>query len=355
VPFPADMPPPPGWAPPPDSPAGRGEFPSVAPLPAPQKFDPACRHRSPLPVEYAACDCREKDVYDCAHPGNAAERCTPAPVNPAVWNCSECGHYLPDPDPFATRHLLYHVLPVKGNGTWQANLDQVKARIGLFNGTRVVAVATKSGDPEELDLDPPAAVDEYLAGYGCEVFPETNDRTLREVATWLPLWRRVKDFARPGHAVFYGHAKAVTRPVNAGVSCHPWTRILYHTLLDYPGLVRRLLARHPIAGSFKKVGAGFQGSKSRWHYSGGMFWVRVADACFRDWRKVDRLWWGTEAWPGIAFSPEEGGVAFHEGVVPLLDAYSPRYWEHTIRPALAAWRAVNRKYLAATKAQGVPA
>src|SRR6185436_2968273 len=40
------------------------------------------------------------------------------------------------------RNLIYHVYPVRGNGVWQWNVAELLKRISLFNGKRVVAVAT---------------------------------------------------------------------------------------------------------------------------------------------------------------------------------------------------------------------
>ncbi len=255
--------------------------------------------------------------------------------------CQTCTGYVAD-DPHADdpppappgpprRHLLHHVLPVARNGVWQRNADQIIARMGLFTGRRVVAVATATPATAK-ELDPPDAVREYYARHAVEVVEVPNNPTLREVATWPALWDRLREFADTDDAVFYSHAKGVTRPVNPGVTCHPWARMLYASLLDHWPAVEAQLKLWPIAGSFKKVGHGFQGSRSSWHYSGSFFWIRAREAFKADRvRRIDRRWWGNESWPGCHFPPEHAGVLFHEGRVPALDMYSPAYVRGVLR------------------------
>jgi hypothetical protein len=127
-----------------------------------------------------------------------------------------------------------------------------------------------------------------------------------------------------GGAVYWGHAKGVTHPVNAGVSVHRWARLLFCANLDYWPVVAGLLNRFPVAGALKKVGYGFQGSPSTWHYSGGEYWVRN-DVCGELWKRIDKVWWGTESWPGVHWQEQQAGCIFHQGLVPTLDMYSLPY------------------------------
>lgn len=246
-----------------------------------------------------------------------------------------------------TRHLLYHVLPVAGNGTWQRNLDQLRWRMPLFDGRKVVAVATAPGGVIHdrvtrrgtLILDPAEAVAEYLDGTGCEVLTFPNDPALREVMSWEPLWQRVADVPS-GDFIFYAHTKAVTRPWNPGVSCHPWARMMYSSLLDFWPVVADILTRHLIAGSFHKLGQGFRDSRSSWHYSGGFFWVR-ASAVGDRWREIDRAWYGSESWPGLHWSASDGGCVFKSGTVADLDCYEPRKLYDRYLPEFREWCTAN--------------
>jgi hypothetical protein len=155
------------------------------------------------------------------------------------------------------------------------------------------------------------------------------------VATWTPLWERVLGDAADNDVVLYAHAKGVTRNVDPGNSCQWWASLAYTLHLDHWPLVAAQLARFPVTGAFKKVGHGFP--RSAWHYSGTFFWVRVGDFRTRPWQAIDRVWFGTEAWPGTAYHPDEAGCLFLSGVVPQLDLYSPELWTDVVRPRYAEW------------------
>jgi hypothetical protein len=99
--------------------------------------------------------------------------------------CRTCGDYeaSEEEDPEPRRHLLFHLLPVAGNGCWQRNLDQLKWRMPLFTGRKVIAVCVSQTFTDTntgrgtFSLDPPEAVAEYLAGTGCEIITVPNDPT----------------------------------------------------------------------------------------------------------------------------------------------------------------------------------
>lgn len=205
------------------------------------------------------------------------------------------------------RHLAYHIYPFPGNGTWQRNIEQLLARIKMFNGRRIVAIATQAG------MDAPSTVKRAFKGEVDEFLEIPNEPRLREVATFLPLMERLSSTAKH-EAIFYAHAKGVTRPVNDGVSVHPWADLLYESCLDYWPLVERQLTKHPIAGSMKKQGFMFTGSRSTFHYSGAFYWLRSCLVFNRpSWKTIDQQWWGSESWPGLVFNPKEAATLFHEG------------------------------------------
>jgi hypothetical protein len=239
---------------------------------------------------------------------------------------------FPIPRP-AVRHLAYHVAPFAGTGIWRHNITQLLSRIHLFNGKRVVAIATGPG------LDPPDMVKDALGEAVHEYIVLPNQSTLREVVTFLPLLERIES-TDSREITFYAHTKGVTRPVDNSTTVHAWTTIMYETCLNYVSLVESLLETHPIVGTFKKLGAGFPGSRSSWHYSGTFYWLRNADVFSRPWRVVDQEWWGTESWPGLHFLPAEAGKLFLEGTVPEMNLYDQAFLQTTVRQ-LAEWKKVH--------------
>ena len=212
------------------------------------------------------------------------------------------------------RHLIYHAYPVAGR--WQSGIDQLRRRRGMFTGSKSVAVARDPGltipvrpaEPGQYPvrgwLDPWEAVRDYAADLGADVFPVPNDPSLREVASWRPLWDRAMAEADPDDFVFYAHAKGVTRPPGKVAG---WVELLYAANLDFWPRVAGLLARHLVAGAFKRAGRAFPGCAADWHYAGSFYWVRAGG--FRP-VPPPRAWWGVEAWPGLAYRWDEAGCVF---------------------------------------------
>lgn len=289
-----------------------------------------CVHEGPVLEWCHTCQGELKHVREC----DLHEKCTRGLAGPLVRSCVGCGDYATrqseqgDQSHLEYRHLLYHVWPVKGPGIWQLNLDRLRKRLPLFNGRRVIAIV------EDKLSEPAERVKEYLAGERIDEWVVTpNNPVLREVETWPLLWSRVAHL--PG-VTFYGHAKGVSRPFNPGVSIHRWANLLYQTNLDHWPVIAELLSKHAVAGAMKKVGRGFQGSQSAWHFTGTFFWARN-DAVGARWQTVDRQWWGTESWVGIHWRPEEAGCHFGAGTVNELDCYRLARVER-LEAEYEAWR-----------------
>lgn len=281
--------------------------------------------KSHVDVNGNAVNCRGKHLFACDLHGECR-------INDprAAHNCQTCGDYsvdLPDDPAYrpGLRHILYHVYPMRGTGTWQRNIDQLVPRLPLFSGKRICAIAV---DNKTDDAD---AVKQHL-GDSFEYLLFPNDPFKREVISWVPLWERVIE--EPG-VTFYAHAKGVRHPTNPGVSVHFWTEMMYETLLDYWPTVEHSLRSHPLTGTFKKVGRWFARCPSRWHYSGSFFWARNDKLREKPWRNPPQEWWGTEAAPGTWFPQERAGVIFHEN--PKLNIYNPQYCQGVLKE-LRKWR-----------------
>ena len=291
-------------------------------------------------------------IYECAKHGRTTL------AKPGKSDSLACCKYCPDnpanakPEPpvdhdYATRyagigkrHLIYHLLPVAGNGVWQRNVDELWKRWNRFDGRKLIAVAWgddfRRGDGHgERDatwtLDSLAKVRAALP-HDAEVFSVPNNPKLREVASWPLLVNEIANTAADEDVVLYAHAKGVTR------SAPPdqWTTWLYELALDYPERVEALLAKHPVVGSFRKDGPAF-GGKAQWHYSGTFFWFRAGDMKRRPWQTMPKAWWGVEGWPGVAYGRDEAGVLFGTGGAEL-DLYKSEVVERIARE-LAEWRA----------------
>lgn len=259
------------------------------------------------------------------------------------------------------RNLLYHVYPLSGNNAWQWNVDRLCRSLHLFNGKIVVAVVLDPASGRKPDPTGPHPPDthRHLApcdtiqtvkdrfgkwAYRIEFLEVENDPQLREVASFVPLFSRVKS-TDPRDITLYAHAKGTTR--HHGHTAGRWTEMLYEVFLDHWPLVEGFLRSFPVAGAFQKMGPGWshQQSNSDWHYSGSWFAFRNADLFSQsDWQRIDQFWSGIEPYPSQHFKHADAGCLFHRGRVPQVNMYDGRYLQNTIEPALARWKVRNAEW-----------
>lgn len=224
------------------------------------------------------------------------------------------------------KHLLCHLWPKREPGTWRKTIDELISRWDLFDGKKVIAVAScdKSHTADDVQkLLPKDAI----------VLQFTNNPNLREVVTFVPLLEQVQFDI--GGTIFYCHGKASTHDYR-NVTSHAWADLMWHVMLDHPGLVQCALENHAIAGCFRRRQRFGLTDGYHWHFSGSFFWARCRDIFAKPgWREIDLIWYGNESWPGLHFSLEESVCLFldHCG-----DLYSRSYWRSTVLPAFRLWQ-----------------
>jgi hypothetical protein len=261
------------------------------------------------------------------------------------------------------RHLLYHLLPARGNGRWQQNLKQLRKYIHLFDGVKVVAIMCETdtrynlhcdgvnpGHPRiPLTFDPPEAVERELEGLGCEFIRLPNDPNLREVLSHEALFSRLAEVYKPGDVALWAHCKGVT--YSPGHMAGLWAQTMAEAMLGYWPVVSEVLETYPVAGCFKKYGHFWKKrTSSRWMYSGSWFWFRCEDLFTRDWKHVDRFWSGIEAYPAQHFESHEGGVVFFDGKDYIFegtgkdpyDLYDRVFWNIYVRGEWLKWKHENK-------------
>lgn len=253
----------------------------------------------------------------------------------APGRCRGCESYAAFP-PVQTRHLLYHIYPVHGNGAWQWNVQQILRRINLFNGKRVVGIVTDG------ITDPPDDVKRSFGDTVSEFIVLPNNRKLREGVTLEALYERVAT-DDPTAATFYGHAKGVTSRAANEDAIAWWAEAMYDVCLDYHHVADALLQRFPVVGPFKRTIKGWDESASQWHYSGSFHWFRNAPLFAQpDWRRFDKFIGAIEAYPSLHFAKEQAGCLFYEFQKHGHNwLYSRENWVADIQPQLDAWKRAN--------------
>lgn len=224
--------------------------------------------------------------------------------------------------------MIYHIWPVRGS-IWKWNLDQLKQRIDIFNGRRIVGIVHDSRS------EPLESVKEYLSGHGCEFIVADNDDRGQSI-TFQAMMHEVASL-NPNEVTFYAHAKGVKYEPIFPTALKNWVDALYRVTLDDWKMVWQQLECFAITGPFKMFGR-FPAHRflGDWHYSGAFFWMRNSDVFTRKWDDVQQFYFGVELWPGVIFSVDEGGCLFMEGI--NRNPYDFRFWLHEGNRLLESWQ-----------------
>ncbi len=200
-------------------------------------------------------------------------------------------------------------------------MAELLKRLPVFNGRRIVTVATAPGGSigKGRFVDPPEAVVEAFAGHDVEFRFVPNDPLRQEAPHFLTAMRELAS-TDPTEAVFYAHAKGVTRPIQGGEAIRVWTTAMYRHNLDRIDEIADLLRRWPCVGIAKKYGYPEMFVKGRarrawsegdrpwhgWHYAGTFWWARH-DALFSrpDWNQIELFAYATEKYLANFFRADE--------------------------------------------------
>jgi len=261
--------------------------------------------------------------------------CTPNVERAELPCCMTCPSYSADWErehAGDVRHLTYYVYPA--GPWWRWNLDELRKRIGLFNGRRLVAVATDEGSAQAGE------VKELLAGDGCEFLLYRNDPGKREMVAHLDLLQRLQDYQVDGDVTFYGHAKGVSSHLY-GAGVRRWIEEMYRGNLDCWPAVQRALRTHATCGVFRRILSPAPAAHVPWHYSGSFRWVRNKDLYSRNWRAIDMNWYGPETYPGMQFTLAESACLYGEFAYGGVGLYLESTWSEWVQADCEKWRAAH--------------
>lgn len=207
---------------------------------------------------------------------------------------------------WAKRHLIYHVWPRSGNGTWQWNVEQLLKRIELFSGVRTIGIAC-GGDADSVE-DVKAA----FAGHRIDKWIiRDNDSHKGESSTFRAMLRTL-----PADGVtFYGHAKGVKYgdgDDEKSEAVRMWTELMYNAVVDDWNHTEAALSQFPVAGCLKdNFHHAVLPASHHWHFAGTYFWFRNRDVFQRpEWRSNAGGYYAVELWPSKMFKSSEAKSLF---------------------------------------------
>ena len=236
------------------------------------------------------------------------------------------------------RNLVYHIWPARRNpGVWQWNVSQLLRRMDSFNGQRIVSVVT---DDETDSID---AVKKSFQGTVKDFFHFKNNPTLGEVVSFEELMDRV-DNIDPRQITFYGHAKGTKYKPKQQIMVKKWTESMYSNMLDYPELIEDVLRTKTIVGTFLKIGNAFGPLPPSFHFAGTFFWFRNIKVFSKEqWKHIPKLWWGTEAWPGIICHQDEVACMLEQGTAQNMQLYAQNTWRNRLNAVWEKWQIQHAK------------
>lgn len=198
-----------------------------------------------------------------------------------------------------TRDLIYHVCPLRGNDIWRLNIEQLLARIDVFNGRRVIAIATC----DDEKLHPAEEAMRMFRGHSVQFIKVTNDRNLRETASFRPLLDAVETL-NANVVCFYAHTKGNSTADSVEGATY-WRNVMYHKLLDeWEHRMADLEEGHAAVGThLLSWPVGHRSPypsrlmHGQWMFAGTFFWFRSRRVFSHEkWPIVPRDRYGTEAY-----------------------------------------------------------
>lgn len=294
-------------------------------------FDGFCRNCPAYNLTEQACS-------KCGCPVN--KLVTPGMDNKLAVASEVCPQELWPYGEITRRNLIFYLLPLRHSlKVWQWHVEQVRKCLPLFNGRKIVTVATP-GEGNKLDIEP---IEDVREAFGedaalVEFIERPNDPILWETPAFAEMLGMVES-TDPHEASFYFHAKGVRRARQDAI--RPWCEEIYrHNLgrVDDAMEALRFWKAAGIARSPTTPGNGELGNDCGWHFAGTGFWFRH-DALFgaEGWREITPHSHAVEAFLGTRFRADEVYCLAHDNVGPVYDE--------------ATWRAAIAKFEAAADAE----
>ena len=282
------------------------------------------------------CAAKGQQVSVPLHACSVHNHCTLGMILPGIACCEGCLDVAPrwlEPAAGGRRHLLYHCYP--RTPVWRWNIDQLKRRMGLFNGRRIVAVVTDEHTNALAD------VQAALASARVEWVQLPNDPIAREMASHPLLLEALRAHIGAEDVTFYGHAKGISSSVY-GPGVQRWADEMYAGNLDYWPAVERELKTHACCGIYRRLLSPAPAAHVAWHYSGSFRWTRNKDLYSRNWRRIDGNWVGPETYPGLHFTLEESACLYGEFSSGGIALYAQAEWDKWAQAAADQWRGAHQ-------------
>lgn len=212
-----------------------------------------------------------------------------------------------------TRHLCYHIWPVKANDRWKWNIQYLLQYIENFSGVRSIGVAL-----DENSASFEAVQKEFGNTRIDNWITVPNSAYIREGTTFVDLLKTLPN--GENDITWYGHAKGV-RHLDHNTIPLIWASVMYRLTLEHLDEVDLQLQQYGITGCFKRHEEFRLPKHDLWHYSGSFYWFRNKVVFSHpEWHDLAPNFFGCiEAWPSRVFMDAEAGCLFADGPGNMYD------------------------------------
>lgn len=203
-------------------------------------------------------------------------------------------------DASTVRNLMMYIYPIAQHEVWRWNIEQIRQRLHLFNGKRIISVMT------DATTNSVEEVQAAFCGERIDAWVVGQNDPARWEMQGLPRMMEYIYSCDPNDITFYCHAKGVQGPEHIhGPTFNEqprvkWATAMYGACLDDMPFVEKQLETHTFAGAFKRRMIHGEGPyRSSWHFAGTFYWFRNARLfALPNWHHFDHQWYGAETYPG---------------------------------------------------------
>lgn len=221
------------------------------------------------------------------------------------------------------RNLICHIAPLN-NPMLDYNLRQIAKYIKVFNGRRIINIAQGVGLLKVSAIQDKMNLFGLQQGRDYEITLSANDSS-RETGAFIDNLLPAIKSDDEKEITFFCHAKGITRKDSE--PCRRWADFMYRYNLEDIEKVEWVLSnpRYVFAGIFK-IGP-VPPVVPVWHFSGTFWWFNNARLFKRDWQKIDRQRFGTEAYPATVCAEQEGYCLAYSNIGKDGLLYKEQTWD----------------------------
>jgi hypothetical protein len=192
------------------------------------------------------------------------------------------------------RNLYFYIYPRKNSYNkptpWRWNVYRLLAHLDVFNGRRIVVVATDEATESE-----DAVKAEFPSDGHFEFVSVQNHKVIGETAPFLGILEKLQS-KDPNELTFYAHAKGVAKAAHEVPAVQAWANMMYEMNLSYPDQIDMLMRRFGSVGCMR---ISRDVAPAAYIFGGNYFWMNHSAVFSGPWKRIVEHYYGAERYIGM--------------------------------------------------------